>query len=232
MNITSTNLSTDQIYQALVADYSKYQTSFESVTDQVNLVFNILGILSSFLTLLTVFRNDSFTEPCFVCYQAIAWFSGSLASVQATYYWSRLNKGYAGSSYAWQVYLIVLRQPLATFFEYSSVAVTVALNLHRAVASLTPMIYRKVNKRSVCYLVIVVAPLLSSAFAVPRAFRGEPAWNNATNVYTEVTTVFGKGPGYTMFNQAKETFRLIQAVAVSSSSALAIVGMLRAAYMK
>lgn len=53
-------------------NYIQFSNNFHLVTGPFLLSMNIVGFLSSVLTLATITRNKEFSEPCFICYQAIA----------------------------------------------------------------------------------------------------------------------------------------------------------------
>lgn len=84
--------------QALAAKYNSYLESFANLTDHINLVFSIIRVISFILTLATIGWNKDFSEPCFVCYQAIDWFSGCIGCIYTPYYYSKLNKDYVNES--------------------------------------------------------------------------------------------------------------------------------------
>lgn len=212
------------------SDFSSYQSVYWRYSDTCILVLCIFGLLSSLLTLLTIYGNDHFSEPCFVCYIAVAVSEFIYTITYAFSRWATLN-GLFTSSYSWARFSKD-RQPLFDVSVSATTILIVFLSLHRAVACLLPNKYYWFNTKRVCVGVVIFAYVASAFHAVPQLFAYDYKTDNETGRFAAIYSQFGLSQAYITYATVIDTYRLVQGLAHFVSSTLAIIGMLRAISLK
>lgn len=194
--------------------------------------FRILGIISSFLTLGTVCRNEGFSSRCFVYYKAIAIFEFfyNLSTFEQTsesiytYYFTR--------NYNWFFFGTLINNNIGNIFPHSTDTLTIFLSLERAVACLLPAKFYFLHHISVCVSVFVIAFGAALVTYIPPIFAFFVGIHPNTGTYFQFRTDFGGSHEYEIYEEFISSLLLIQSIAVFVSTAFAVAGMVRAIMIK
>lgn len=225
------NLTDEEIaYNLATSVYKNFEKMFTNVSYQIQLVCCFFGILSSILTLATICRNKNFSDPCFICYKALAGFEFLYAMCNAIDFFFVLND-HLMKSYAWTWLDSVVTAFLNPILN-CSILVIVFLSLHRAVACLIPQKFHKMDNEFVCYGVAIGVILASVAFFAPAlSSAGNVVWWN-DHYIAPLNGDFWDNINYDLYVKFLNNYRLVQATAIFGSSTLAIVGMLKAVVLR
>lgn len=212
-------------------EYADYIHSIDATRDIINpivVAFHSAGFIGSILTLATVFKNKAFTEPCFICYQAIA--------VSELIYTFARAVGYMFSLYPVRLskYLFTswIRYVACVYaldaFAYYNIILSTFLSLQRAFACFLPTKFHYVNRRWLCVAVCVVPFIVMFAFLSPPIFLTRVYWNEEENRY-DYTDPPSTSNSYKTYMTVLLYIHFGFIACVAISSALAIAGMLKAA---
>lgn len=209
-----------------------------------------IGVLSSILTLATMIKNKDFSDCCFRCYEAIAVIEifYCIACGFFTLY-DILPKFFKHQlTWVWFRELCVIFRDC---FGDSVTIIIIFLSIHRAIACLWPLKFSRVNKRWLCYFIIVFSVLFTIWPQIPTFFTFYVDRVNGTMEYFVVYKnqpregfVIVKPregqavpapatlPPADVITTMRRGFRVTVAVGVIASSVLACAGMVKVAVLK
>lgn len=159
-------LRTEECVQAANSEYQTFLRLKDIIEYPILVFLCLLGIIGSAFTLGTLCFNKAFSEPCYICYQAIAIFEMNIA---LGFGFNAIYKLFSSMvrSYTWQwTEEIAIRLFLDPFRESVS-ALTICLSAGRVVACFWPNKYHIINKREIYYAEVVVIILLFAAVDFP-----------------------------------------------------------------
>lgn len=226
-NLTTLNLETT------TTDYYSTWNGFISVwwevADYFQWVSCIPCVIGSVLTLGTICRNKQFSDPCFICYRAIAVLIFIYAFQNHFFYLVRYKPQVTANYIVPWLEAIPLRG-----LQYSVVDgarwLMVFLSLQRAIACLLPTKFHLISGRRVCLVVTIGTILVTTALRGQYFFDKSVIWNNVTGTYSRVYNSFHYSKYFQTYNSIySEYYMAIEGLAILISSLLAVAGMLKAA---
>lgn len=224
--------SNNSSYLELWNEYTTYRDLYWYYNDACIFAFYLIGIISSFLVLITLIGNASFSEPCFICYQGVGVSELVVTIDLAISRWASLN-GLYSSTCGWSLFN-EYRQPILDFSQSFTGILIVFLSLQRAVACLIPNQYYLWKRKIVCTGVTIGGFLFSAAFVCPQlfAYNYACAQNQTAPFPLPEFNNFGNSSEFRIYYKTLDCYRLAQSIAHLVSSTLAICGMLKATLLK
>lgn len=210
------------------AYWNFYHAYVEYPEWRIYFVAYILGVIGSILILFTLMRSKELSEPCFICYQAIAWMELIYCAVSLPMMWDYI------SGYYYEYYVYGFRWYLINFYY----AVTFCLNcticglmsflsIQRTVASLIPAKFNLVEGKRLCIGFTVIFLLFNIGIWAPEINSNEVYRKDNNSTYTTKSYQYWKDyKPYTMY------YRLALTVILTVTTVTAIIGMIKATVIR
>lgn len=213
--------------------YNRFTVTLDNVLYPILFTFCIFGFIGSVLTFATLYRNKSFSEPCFICYQAIAVSEICYLLFKSPYYLYQTNKVVYGKDYLWYWSRVVGSNYVTSIFAFYNIFLACFLSLQRAVACFLPTKFSYINNRGLCIAVTIITFLAMVALHSPSAILRQVFWNETEKRYVYEDSPIKISVKYKAYSSfIDHYYRVGLAVTVVVTSALAIAGMLKAAMFR
>lgn len=172
--LSISNVTIDPLAQ--IKDFHKSSIHFEFFTSCS------FALISSLLTIFTLFRNENFADPSFYAYQSIAVHEFLLA---VSYIFGYLLQYDPKLCVSYMFFLIrwVIREPVFYITIENVKTMIIFLSIYRAMACLFPTKFDLINGKKFWLTLTVGIVIISSAVFWPTAYVKHIEWDKNKNCY-------------------------------------------------
>lgn len=226
--IQLTSIISVDAYEKLYNDYISLRNNWNDFRISLFLVSYCFGVISSFLTLATFYRNKTFSDPCFACYQGCALSELVYQIIYIIFYSYKLNeRKLTSNAWCWTINAMLDTTICNLSVNYTSILV-IFLSIHRAIGCLLPQKYYLLDSRKLCLGVTIGTFLIFIPTAIPQAFAMQCSFDNKTLLYSSSSV----NNDYKIYSNTLSWFRSVQGIAITVTSTLAVIGMVKTALFR